>query len=416
MFDSTPEQAALMQAQGATCPLASIPIRAAWAAVVSQLPKPESGLQGAFLLIPANPVFLSPQNLQRGRSLSMSSRTRILFGIRISLLATLLLILPGCTVTNDTLERYGSEGNSEKLLGYIQKHHDDDEKRDLVKFAMEQIVKNDLPDGIDYLRKNITSLSDPDYVSYVVNLRNPVNGSRTFLQNYLIDWLKGVDGFNIKVPFVADVNYLVNASDLDLQRKEKSKEFISSIADTKLEASAFETEINEMRDDSSKLVAQISDYESQLELAVEELDSTRDFIRNETFHRSGQIIHQPSFQLYEIALPRVRQHALLKTTKTVFNSEGWFSLQVRHGGTTPVEVYGGFVQEWNIYVEVDMEYYDELIARLRIEADSLRLSIPEQENNLTDLTKACHQKEIEYKRSHERVSALGDSLLSLFEN
>ncbi|MEN6462413.1 MAG: hypothetical protein ABFC94_13740 [Syntrophomonas sp.] len=67
---------------------------------------------------------------------------------------------------------------------------------------------------------------------------------------------------------------------------------------------------------------------------------------------------------YEISLPQYNgyfgelpssNHAILKTVSTTFQSKGWFTIKAISEGTMPVDIkeeYGGFTQDWPVYIEV----------------------------------------------------------------
>jgi len=100
---------------------------------------------------------------------------------------------------------------------------------------------------------------------------------------------------------------------------------------------------------------ELKTHNSPLESIILELTEE---LKKKPFDLSGYIIQvAPGFpnNIYEIDTYGSR--ALLRTESVTYSSKGSFNLPVYKSGTLPIQVTGGFTQNWNVYVEVPKGYW-----------------------------------------------------------
>lgn len=120
---------------------------------------------------------------------------------------------------------------------------------------------------------------------------------------------------------------------------------------------------------------------------------------------------------YEIALPSWAlgrktpsdRHAILVTVDTVFQTQGWFQLAVREGGTMPVEIkeeLGGFTQEWRIFAEVPE-------AELEVERQAIEVRAEQEASARRSLASAqerAAQAQRDIDKANARIEAAREEL------
>lgn len=89
-------------------------------------------------------------------------------------------------------------------------------------------------------------------------------------------------------------------------------------------------------------------------------------------------------------------HAYLITSTTKYSSKGTFNLRVRKTGTVTVklkEEFGGFDQEWDVYVEVPQSKFDErdrkmsVLNEKKLELKALKNRLKSVEMKISNLNK-----------------------------
>lgn len=327
---------------------------------------------------------------------------------RTILVLLISLIFCSCTTNENTLEAWGRSGKVTPLINFIKTNHVDYRQLDLVKVAITQIVINDHYPGIQYLRKNITKFGRADLTIHAVNLRNPRRDSRTFLHNYIIDWIGG------KQSSIPSYKILIDAANLDPSVKQRLKDFIDDYANAKSRTANLEMKMNKLAQDSSQSVLDLSISRRKLDKLEVDLENSED-IQRQAVKLRGYIIKKLLANSYEIQIPGERYHAILKTTKTTFESSGSFTMWAMQDGTIPMEVKGGFTQQWKYFVEEGGIFMNKL-ADLRKAVPDLREDISKQQERLTGFAKPLRKSRSEYINSLKRKSAIGDALLTIFES
>lgn len=117
------------------------------------------------------------------------------------------------------------------------------------------------------------------------------------------------------------------------------------------------------------------DLKNQISKQIEKIQSLEDY-----FTLTAYMIAKLEPYLYEIALPQYNvlggmtisaEHALLITTDTSFHSKGWFDLNVTKLQEMPItlkEEFGGFTQNFNVYMEIS----DNQIETIEVERNILK--------------------------------------------
>ena len=318
------------------------------------------------------------------------------FVINSVFLIVIIFVLFGCSVDKNDLKKYSDTGNENELIKFIDKNKHNYKKYDLIKYAINEIVKKDLNNCEEFIENSlIENIKDKEleqdvFIIYNNNNKAFLNWNKILLKYYetnntilkeqLLKMLNNYDDNEInkfckfsKDYFIKEIynlnffvlrkklfelkNKLNNLSLLKINENQKNKIQKTNLTIDKYNEIYSNTIIEE--NEILKIKDEINAINKNLKEDEEYIEENGDY-----FYLNAYIVGQYEYKIYEIALSDYDyyygkipsdKHAILVTIVNEFSSKGWFNLYVRKLSEIPMQIkheFGGFTQKWDVYQEV----------------------------------------------------------------
>lgn len=314
------------------------------------------------------------------------SRLKILI-IGVPLLLIGLLQLESDEDEEERVRNRLETGRTRELIRFIEKNYDDKDKRDLVMLVVNQMARTNMHGQLHEL------LLESDDSTLVAMIAFQPAKEKTILACIF-------DGLTLRnLSSLGEYERLLRLSIKDSEKRNKMLEDIHGIRSTKDLLKRLKKEQEDLKSQLMELSDELNETEAAQKSANELLASL--------VVLSGYIMSQPSPGLYFIALPS-GVDAILRTTETLFQTEGAFSLQVVRSGTELIPYESGLSKQFDLFTEVSdakANQFREASAMLGKNIEMLQETINEFISN-----EYRHKKQIELQEA-----ALSQYLPSLKE-
>lgn len=373
----------------------------------------------------------------------------IVDGLLLILCAILfVIIINSNAVTKLRLKHYGKVNNASKLISYINKNYNNNNKQKLVQLAIDQISVKKLNQGITYLEGLfLNNKQEAPYLKFYTledfNKYKIIFKSSSDVCNYFIDaqYSDEIRNQLIKLmnqykPQEIQKDFIMRIYDLHKQGKysdavalaqkyqsinignsqntnniilqfNKLISIENNISSLKASLSGSQKFINTNQANIENIQSNIDSENDQVSSLKDQINQAKNDIDAEQpmtldAYMIANIGSDGSLSKYEIAMPYYtwtspygyklpsKVHAILETTTITYSSPGWFDLDVIKEGTTEVTLDNGFTQTWTVYKEAtdsnaDIQAKTQSISDDKASIDQINSSIKQEKGNIEKL-------------------------------
>lgn len=361
-----------------------------------------------------------------------------------------LISTSSCTPNKETILKYSSDGDYDKLIEFVNKNYDDPDKSQLILLSINEIVNSNNNDDLLVLEELFyKDISDEIRLGIIrsFNNKNKLFKSMEKSNDYFFENYKDKEKMDHSIEVLKMINrydeeQLIKYNINTFEKKYNSNEFedahsrlvlIREVFPNKREAidiliSKYE-KLVELDIDIENIKNEISDIEKKID------EKKFDLINSDYFPIDAFVVAEIKPNYYEIALTTVGyyslvpsdKHAYLLTSKTKFSKNSRFIMNVVKMYEEDVklkEELGGFTQKWDVYFEITDEkkkkinsmYTDKKNKKDKIDAITenfksmnFNIDIPKSDGN--------NNEESSYKTSEykDEYSKLKDLILNFDE-
>jgi hypothetical protein len=313
-----------------------------------------------------------------------------------------IIILCSCSIDKNDITKYADMGNENKLIKFIDKNKNNQEKYDLILYAINEIITKDLENCKKFIENSyIISIAgnELEYNVFKVYNNNKITFSdwnnlllkyfetnNIILNDQLLIMLNNYDDGNLKQFYEYSIEKILkeiqNANFIEL--KNKLPELTTKLnklslirinEDQKNKIQQLDISISKFNDsflDITTIEENLIKTKTEIDTLKNRLTEDEKYIEDsgDYFYLSAYIVAQTSYtefssilNEYEIALENYdyfgsipsQNHAILLTIETQFSSKGRFALYAKKLYEIPIQIkqeFGGFTQNWSVYMEI----------------------------------------------------------------
>ncbi|MCF7919314.1 MAG: hypothetical protein K9N06_05320 [Candidatus Cloacimonetes bacterium] len=354
-----------------------------------------------------------------------------------------ITFISACDIKEKSLRQYGREGEIDKLANFVNKYKLNQNKDKLIKCALEEIVTSDSENSEVFISELLKDKM-PEMRRYWIYKCHNNEGKIIHPWEQVISdfYFAETEILKSEISILLN-NYSIEENDdicqayRDMIIKHQSE---LSVYQTKIKLADFYQlpvsessikaieELNQKIDDYFFIIDGMSEVENRnsylddgFKILHSELAELEELIENSKsiIYLEAYIVLERSYMEYEIALPEYDfyygqhpsdRHAILNTVDTEFSSKGLFHMYVMKLYQEPVQLkeeFGGFTQQWNVYLEIPGSYLSKI--------EAAKIEVEEKKNFINTCENEKDEMEKNLQILREAASSFRDNLTSELE-